>query len=438
MAVIARIYIGVWPLNVSNWAQTATGIGAKVACSHHYISGLDEADIRSDLESYFGVMSLLDLEFDAASQTVQAEILGQSLQKARFRKGIGCSLSMGDSTALDSLRVAALEADEQVPWPAGEAVTTINATAQSATEALLRADNAEGQATRALLVVQGGQIIAEAYAEGIDDKTPLLGWSMAKSITAMLIGQLEMTGVLKTDQTDLVAEWRGTPRQEISLQQLLTMTSGLEFREIYLPGTDATKMLFGSYRAAEYAWQQELEHEPSTYFSYSSGTANLLADLYVRKMGGPQQAYDALFQNLLTPLAMTNTYLEPDPSGTIVGSSYVYASARDWARLGQTLLNDGALNGHQVLPPGWVKRATSPNSSANYSAYGYQLWLNTGESALWPDLPADSYAMTGNRAQRVMVIPSMDTVIVRLGWSADEYPDSEKFARLLRKIKAAK
>jgi CubicO group peptidase (beta-lactamase class C family) len=199
-----------------------------------------------------------------------------------------------------------------------------------------------------------------------------------------------------------------------------------------MPGSDATRMLFNSHSAASVAMEKPLEHPPGRYFSYSSGTTNLLAALLVERLGGTQAAVDYLYGEFLQPLAMANTVLEPDPSGVFVGSSYVYASARDWARLGQLMLNGGELNGHRLFSEEWAGRATAASTALNDTRYGYQFWLNgRGEHRRWPSLPRDAFAMMGNRGQVVMMIPSERMVIVRLGWSAEDYPVNQRFATML-------
>jgi len=184
------------------------------------------------------------------------------------------------------------------------------------------------------------------------------------------------------------------------------------------------------------ALRSPLAYAPGTHWAYSSGTTNILAQLATRRLGGPQATLDWITQRLLAPLGMRHTVVEVDPSGVFVGSSYVYASARDWARLGQLMLNEGVLNGTRIVTPEWVARARTPASSRNEQRYGYQFWLNSAaptntENLRWPQLPADVYAMRGNRAQNVMIVPSADTVIVRLGWSAKAYPIAERVTALL-------
>ena len=163
----------------------------------------------------------------------------------------------------------------------------------------------------------------------------------------------------------------------------------------------------------------------------------MLAQLIFNRLGGStSNAYSYLNQQLLAPLGMRHTIVEADPSGVFVGSSYVYASARDWARLGNLLVANGTHEGQQLLDAEWVARATTPNPSANDPRYGYQLWLNSGgdQPLRWPELPADAFAMQGNRAQVVMMIPSKNAVFVRLGWSATGYPTSEVFGSWLQAL----
>jgi CubicO group peptidase (beta-lactamase class C family) len=125
---------------------------------------------------------------------------------------------------------------------------------------------------------------------------------------------------------------------------------------------------------------------------------------------------------------MAHTTLELDSNGVFVGSSNIYSSGRDWARLGQLMLNKGELNGYRVMSEQWVEMATRPNKSDNERAYGYQVWLNRGDEQLrWPEVPADAYSFTGNRGQRVMIVPSKQLVIVRLGWSSTSYPVNDRF-----------
>jgi len=287
---------------------------------------------------------------------------------------------------------------------------------------------------------------------------------MAKSLTAIMLGNLELRGLIDLSAPPPFPSWRRDARSTINMTHMLNMTDGLGFTETYEPGDDATTMLFDVPSAADYALQASAVHTPGQRFNYSSGTANLLARLqasavhtpgqrfnyssgtanllarvYQDTLGSPQAAYDAFMDFIVQPMGLEHSTFELDPSGTFMGSSYVYASARDWARMGQLMLNDGVLNDQQIVSSDWIARATAPNASMNNKAYGYQWWLNRGdEQPTFPDLPEDAYFASGNRAQTVMVIPSLATVIVRLGWTDGPYPLASTIRQLLAAIDKGK
>jgi CubicO group peptidase (beta-lactamase class C family) len=246
------------------------------------------------------------------------------------------------------------------------------------------------------------------------------------------LGHLEMLGEVSIQERRLFSEWLEDDRAEISLENMLHMTSGLDFSEVYAPGSDATAMLFTTHSASDVAMASGLSHDPGQHFYYSSGTTNLLARLINDRLGGTQAAVNYLADSFLRPLGLRRMLLEVDPSGIFVSSSYVYASARDWASLGQLMLNEGTWGAQRLLTEDWVSRAQTPNNSTNDPAYGYQFWLNRGGPQLrWPALPVDAYAMRGNREQTVMIVPSANVVIVRLGWTAGAYPTAQRFAAIL-------
>ncbi len=432
IAVLAGLLTlaGVSPLSLPASIETGTGMSAKLACSARHLSGLDAEQIREDLASYGPALEAVSIDYDDRRGEARASLPGFSAT-ARHRPGLGCALDIGDTGALDALRVPEL-APAEGPWPRGDEVTTLREPLQSRAAAMLAEDNAAGLETRALLVVMDGAVAAEAYAPGFAPDTPLLGWSMGKTLTSVLIGHLAYTGRLDPEERALFDAWSADDRRDIRVEDLLQMSSGLDFDETYAPGSDATHMLFAAHSASEVALGSVPAYPPGTHFAYSSGTTNLLMRLFAERLGGPQAALDTLYRDVLGPLGMRHTIVEPDPSGIFVGSSYVYATARDWARLGLLLVNGGELDGRRIVSEDWVRRARQPNRSANDPRYGYQLWLNGGGSERrWAGLPDDAFAMLGNRQQIVMMVPSRDAVIVRLGWSDGSYPVSDNFAALL-------
>ncbi|MEQ9465066.1 MAG: serine hydrolase [Haliea sp.] len=427
MAVLAApplLGFSLWRLGDA--LAVATGMGAKLGCSAHFVSDHGPQQIIDDLASYSPVNRRLRLEF--GDNRVAASLFGLAPASATWRPGLGCTLDIGDTAALDAL-VAGSSWSGAAPEPS----RALAPAAQAATAALLAADEGRGLQTRALVVLHGGELVAESYAEGFGAESSLLGWSMGKSVIAILLGRMELLGLLPADPPrPLFAAWAGDERRAVTLQQLLQMTSGLDWDETYAPGSDATRMLFQARSASEVALASPLAQVPGTTFSYSSGTSNLLARVLHDRLGGAQAQLDFLHRELLQPLGLRHTLLELDPAGVLVASSYVYGSARDGARLGLLLRDPGRFNGDPRLPAAGGARATRPNHSGNDPRYGYQLWLNGGgEQLRWPDLPADAYAMQGNRGQVVMIVPSRAAVLVRLGWTDGDYPVSAALGQLL-------
>jgi CubicO group peptidase (beta-lactamase class C family) len=248
---------------------------------------------------------------------------------------------------------------------------------------------------------------------------------MAKSVTGALVGLAIEEGRLALRAPAPVAAWRapGDPRGAITLDQLLRMSSGLAFSEVYGPGSDATRMLYLEPDMGGFAATKALAAEPDARWSYSSGTTNLLARILREATGGELgDAWAFAFSHLFAPLGMESAVFETDESGSFVGSSYFFATARDWARFGQLFLQDGVWRGRRILPAGWVAYATTPTAAAPRGRYGAQWWLNAGEPGdpedrEWPLLPRDAACARGHSGQYVLVIPSHELVVVRLGLS---------------------
>jgi CubicO group peptidase (beta-lactamase class C family) len=274
--------------------------------------------------------------------------------------------------------------------------------------------------TLTLLVAHRGRIIAEAYGPGCDASTQLISWSMAKSITHAAVGILVGDGVLELDAPAPVPAWAADERREITLQHLLNMRDGLAFAEDYIGDegvSDVLEMLFGEGRDdhAAYAVARPLAHPPGSVWNYSSGTTNIVARIVGDAVGGGETATRAfLHERLFDPIGMAAADPRFDAAGTFVGSSYVYASARDFARFGTLYLHDGVWNGERVLPAGWLDHArtfTAHDPDGTFD-YGAHWWL-------WPD-QAGSLAAHGYEGQYTIVLPEKDAVVVRLGKSPAE------------------
>jgi CubicO group peptidase (beta-lactamase class C family) len=299
-------------------------------------------------------------------------------------------------------------------WPDGSTVATT-----AALDRLLADDALAGPGMRAIVVVDHGRIVAERYAAGFSATTPLLGWSMTKSVVAGLVGILVKEGRLTLDRP---AGWPTADggRERIRIADLLAMSSGLRFNEAYGAVSDVTRMLYLQPDMAGFARAQPLEHPAGEFWSYSSGTANILSRLMQDAAGRLGAAYPT--EKLFKPLGMTSATMETDEDGTLVGSSYMYATARDWARYGLFLLQDGVWQGQELLPHGYVAMMASP-VAASGGEYGHGLVWLWGSDAATPGtnpdtafgIPADTFWMEGHDGQSTAIIPSRQLVIVRLG-----------------------
>lgn len=422
---------------VVNGLPVSAGVSAQLACAGVFVSGrkLDDV-VQQDVMRLSPLTKMNKYALDAANKSLSVTSLWVS-RTSVYRPGVGCTLLV-DSTA-DELRAQAKGIAEtpMTPrpglWPEGDDVDLaqqagIDRTALDRAVADSFADETPNRDidTRAIIVVYDGRIVAERYAPGYNKNTRFLGWSASKSVEATLIGTLVASGKLALDKPAPVAEWKDAndPRSKITLRQLLNMSSGLEFREPYDPGSDSTAMLFQSPDMGAYAASRPLAHSPGTFWSYSSGTANILARLVFQAAGGTlisSQAY--MHEHLFGPAGMTSAVFEPDETGDFVGSSYLYATARDWARFGLLYLNRGTLNGHRILPENWSSFVRTPAPADPNKGYDAQFWLNgvskSGERE-FPHLPADFYAAEGHNDEHVAIFPSRNVVIVRLGWTTGE------------------
>ncbi len=293
--------------------------------------------------------------------------------------------------------------------------------------------------TRSVIVMQGGRVIAERYAPGYHENTRFVSWSMAKSITGVMIGMLVSDGRLRLDESAPIPAWQrpGDPRGEITLRQLLQMRSGLRHAEAISPPwkSDEVRMLFldGRDAMARYAEDQPLQYEPGRKWVYSSSTSVILADLAARVLSpapDPESRRRAVAEYLRTrlfdPVGMRSMIPEFDASGTLIGGSLIHGTARDWARFGEFLRNRGAVAGAQLVPRQWIDFMVTP--SPREAQYGAQIWLNrtptTGHPALFPDRgPRDLFACLGHLGQFVLVSPSRQLVVVRLGKTQEDQLD---------------
>lgn len=293
--------------------------------------------------------------------------------------------------------------------------------------------------TRAIVVLQDGAPVVERYGRGYGPDNRFISWSMAKSVTSTLIGQLVAEGRLRLDAPAPVPAWHrrpGDPRAKITLRQLLHMSSGLEHTEggERLQDADTVRILYTD-RAADAAAAAEgqpLEAAPGAKYEYSTATSVILADIVQRTVtpaaktpADRRRAMRAhMLDRLIRPAGLTSLVCEFDAAGTMLGGSLCHATARDWARFGQMYLDGGRVAGRQVVPADWVSFVRTP--APTDGGYGGHFWLNRPrpkgrDAALFPEMgPADAFAAIGHLGQYVVVVPSKRLVVVRLGKTQDE------------------
>ena len=412
--------------------RVGANYAAKIVCSNVFLAGRDAQEVlRSDVQAPgVALLRLMRVSVDRDRRTVRAGLLGfigDGLAVAR--PGAGCTVvpdgnleqathvaapaaAPAEAHAATSLPTSAA-AGSDAAWPEGDTVTTT-----ASLDRILADDALAGPGMRAIVVVDHGRIVAERYGAGFSASTPLLGWSMTKSVVAGLVGMLVKDGRLALDQS---AGWpTGDERARIRIADLLDMSSGLRFNEAYGAVSDVTRMLYLEPDMARFARAQPPEHPAGEFWSYSSGTANIVSRI-VQNAAGPRGAgYPA--EALFKPLGMRSAVIETDEHGTMVGSSYMYATARDWARYGEFLLQQGVWRGQELLPPGFVAMMASP-VAASGGQYGHGfVWL-WGSDAIVPGknpdaafgIPADTFWMEGHDGQSTAIIPSRELVVVRLG-----------------------
>ncbi|MET3961981.1 CubicO group peptidase (beta-lactamase class C family) [Marmoricola sp. OAE513] len=393
---------------------TGTGYAAHNACALKSVA--DRADAEDDLPPN-PLVPVLKAQADGDG--AKASILGLLAKKRAWSTpGFGCTISDEPPSLPKATAVSST----------GNPFTDAVVTAPSAAVTAALADGfgddlskgkREDLGTRAILVAKDGKLVAERYAKGFDATTPQLGWSITKSITSLMVGRLVIEGKVRLDDDHLRPEWKDD-RANITVRQLLQMTSGLDWDETYSLGTPITKMLYAEPDMGKYVASQELDHDPGTHLQYSSGSTTLLCSILAQDNGGANFPRQTLF----SPLGLSSAVMEVDGSGTPVCSSYMWASPRDWAAVGQFALQDGVWNGTRLLPKGWMDASTIAVDVKENEDPGYATgwWANErADGTLFAkELPADTYFGEGHDGQWLVVVPSQKLVVVRLGFTPTE------------------
>jgi CubicO group peptidase (beta-lactamase class C family) len=428
--------------------RVATGYVAHNVCLKTFVSGFDPKMVFAEVSDRAGIRQLrhvLRFSVDPGARTVEASTLGLFRSRASFHDGLGCIeqhapqepyLLKSDVEALKARKPPSLPeiAGPAVVEPSDPALRTAldHAFEEPAAPPFRR--------TKAVVVVHDGKVIAERYAAGIGVDTPLLGFSMTKSVINALIGILTQQGLVTPSMPAPIPEWRGAddPRREIGVEHLMRMTSGLDLDETNT-GFDPSSRMYLQDDTAAYAVNSRMIAPLGARWHYSSPTTQILARIVRDAAGGPEQTLAFAWRELFNPLGMRNVTLEFDGAGTLLGATNMLASARDWAKFGLLYLNDGMAGEKRILHPDWVDFCAAATLDTDYAA-GF--WTNRSEhpnakGRVRLGMPRDAFFASGDLGQRIVIMPSQRLVVVRLGDSVDPTGDIRGLARLVKEVIAA-
>jgi CubicO group peptidase (beta-lactamase class C family) len=428
--------------------RVATGVVAHNVCAKTFVSGLDPKTVFAETTDREGLRRLkwaLRYDIDRTAKTVDASLAGMLGSRAAFHDGFGCVMLLQGSGEPYLLKsdIDALKRPKDPPLLAEIAGPDLVEPSDPKLKAALDHAFEEPAAppfrrTKAVVVVHDGRVIAERYASGIGVDTPLLGFSMTKSVVNALIGILTQQGNISPSFPAPVAEWRGAtdPRREIEVEHLLRMTTGLALDETNSGFDPSSQMVYLHNDMAGFAVKAAMIAPPGTRWTYSSPTTQLLARIIRDITGGPEQTLAFAWRELFNPLGMRDVTLEFDGAGTLQGSTYMLASARDWARFGLLYLNDGVIGGRHILHEDWVDFSAAATLDTDYGA-GF--WTNRSEhenakGRVRLGIPRDAFFASGDLGQRIVIIPSQHLVIVRLGDSVDPTGDIRGLGRLVKEV----
>ncbi len=448
LAVIAAVALVVI-FRPGDAIRVATGYVAHNLCSKVFVSGLDPDITFTETTARDGIRRLRPLmtfTLDRASKAVDAAVLGGFRSHALFREGFGCVLQHGPAPYLPKIDLVAAKtpkAPPLLPEIAGPDVVEPNDVALKAAldHAFEEPTSPPFRRTKAVVVVRDGRIIAERYAAGVGVDTALLGFSMTKSVINALLGIMTQQDLLSPSVPAPVLDWRtpSDPRREIEIEHLMRMTTGLDLDETNSGFDPSSRMMYLANDMAASALKAELVAPVGKRWHYSSGTTQILARIIRDGTGGPEQSLAFAWRELFNPLGMRHVTLELDGSGTIQGTTYMLASARDWARFGLLYLNDGKVGDKRILHEDWVDFCAAASLDTDYAA-GF--WTNRSEhprakARVEAGIPRDVFYASGDLGQRIFIIPSQRMVVVRLGDSVDPSGDMQAVARLIREVIAA-
>ncbi|MCX6225563.1 MAG: serine hydrolase [Bacteroidia bacterium] len=410
-----------------------TGYSAKNLASGIFVAGRTQESLeKTDLN--FSFIKFNKNKVDLQKKEVTSSFLWHR-SKAVYIDGFGCSLVNNfkkDEMLNRPYRKAKIvpENPDTIPWPTGDLVADsipagVNRVKLDAAISKAFADTIPHKGTFAVMVVYKGQPIVEKYKTGLSSKNRFLSWSMAKSFTNALTGILVKEGKIDINKPVGFAEWKNDDRKNITINNLMHMNSGLEWNEDYGNQSDVNNMLHKEGDFGTFALQKKLVSPIGSAWVYSSGSSNIVSLIIRQTIGNDSEYYSLPRTALFNKIGMRSAICEVDASGTFVGSSYIYASMRDYARFGLLYLNRGNWLGEQILPEGWTDYSATEASGSD-GQYGAFFWINKS-GIFYPDVPRDMFCCRGHDGQYIYIIPSKQLVVVRTGFSKKGMFDLNEF-----------
>jgi len=399
-----------------------TGYAAKNLCSAVFVASREQADVEA-VDLHFSFIKYTKNSVDNNDKSVTSRFLWKK-SKAIYREGFGVTLlnDAGEDELKNEeypVQIKPGYSQDTIKWSLGnvlpDTLTSLNKQALDAVSRHLIDDSGSYNGNAfAFMVLHKGIPVAERYKTGFTAESRFLSWSMAKSFTNAMVGILVKEGRMDIAKPAGLKEWEADERSGITLNDLLQMQSGLKWNEDYGNRSSVNVMLHCEGDMGHYAFDQPMEYPAGTHWYYSSGTSNIVSYLIRKQSGSDSMYYKFIHNELFNRIGMPAAVMEVDPSGTMVGSSYLYARLRDYARFGLLYLNDGVFNGERILPEGWVEY-TRREASDSKGEYGAFFWLNKGRK--FPSAPEDMYSCAGHDGQKIFIIPSKELVIVVVGYS---------------------
>ncbi len=418
IAVLIYLRIAIYPQ-----LDLISGFSSKSVASGHFLDNRSKKMIEQS-DNDIDKIDWATNEINESGKYTTASVHGLKERKAIYREGLGATLINNDFDVSKPYEVPKRnKTNNNLPFPYGnnEPKDTVfaNVDYDKLNAAIANAFDKKGlkdKRTRSVIVIYKDKIIAEGYDVGFNKNSRILGWSMTKSLTSTYFGILQKQGKLNIMNPAPIAEWKNDERKNITINDLLHMNSGLEWEEDYNKISDVTHMLFQAEDMSQTQVEKQAAFKPNTHWCYSSGTTNLLSGILRKQFKTHQKYLDFWYSALLDKISMNSAIVETDMAGNFVGSSYGWATTRDWAKLGLLYLHKGKWNGEQLFEESWVKYVATPTNTSN-GRYGAQFWLNAG--GYFPDVPKEMFYCSGYQGQMVAVFPNHDLVIVRMGLSED-------------------